>query len=95
MYFLDLGNDPFNKVNYPFFFLGCSILSSWMQDYKIPGTDIEVKVDDLVSIAGAGIQARNAVKAPVKFFYSKVLGRDVRNTSEYFFGFDKAIVSRD
>jgi hypothetical protein len=67
-----------------------------MQDYKIPGTDIEVKVDDLVSIAGAGIQARNAVEAPVKFVYSKVLGsKDVRNTSEYFFGFDKAIVSRD
>ena len=29
-----------------------------MQDYKIPGTNVELKVNDLISIAGSGIQAR-------------------------------------
>jgi hypothetical protein len=60
-----------------------------MQDYKIPGTDIEVKVDDLVSIAGAGIQARNAVEAPVKSVLFKSVGEQRRKKyKRILFGFD-------
>jgi hypothetical protein len=33
-----------------------------IKDYKIPGTNIEVKADDMISIAGSGIQARKASK---------------------------------
>jgi hypothetical protein len=42
-------------------------LVAFVQDYKIPGTNIELKVDDMVSVSASGIQARVLSKQKLLF----------------------------
>lgn len=46
----------------------------YCKDYKIPGTNIQLKVDDLISVAVSGIQA------------SRIATQNINRCTEYFKG---------